>query len=161
VKSFYTAGHLFDVLTLFGELDAKLQETRKYAKWKAAHIHACLKGGRLPQPGPVDQPAAEADAGAEAEQPPLAGPSAAAEPGPQPAQASTSDAGGSRRRCRALTHTHARCRDRAPGRVPEGAEAGAPGGQRARLRRREHGRRAAAPGARPPRPLSSLIHVYA
>jgi len=52
VKAFYTAGHIFDVLTLFGEMDEKIAENRKYAKWKAAYIHNCLKNGETPIPGP-------------------------------------------------------------------------------------------------------------
>uniref|UniRef100_A0A914V161 Uncharacterized protein n=1 Tax=Plectus sambesii TaxID=2011161 RepID=A0A914V161_9BILA len=52
VKTFYTAGHLMDVLTLFGELDEQLQSNRKYAKWKATYIHNCLKNGETPVPGP-------------------------------------------------------------------------------------------------------------
>ncbi|VDM45175.1 unnamed protein product [Toxocara canis] len=52
VKSFYTAGHLIDVLTLFGELDETLVATRRYAKWKATYIHNCLKNGETPLPGP-------------------------------------------------------------------------------------------------------------
>lgn len=54
VKSFYTAGHLIDVLTLFGELDENLTATRKYAKWKATYIHNCLKNGETPKPGPPE-----------------------------------------------------------------------------------------------------------
>jgi len=53
VKAFYTAGHLFDVLTLFGELDEKIAENRKYAKFKAAYIHNCLKNGETPIAGPL------------------------------------------------------------------------------------------------------------
>uniref|UniRef100_F1KYH2 Vacuolar protein sorting-associated protein VTA1 n=1 Tax=Ascaris suum TaxID=6253 RepID=F1KYH2_ASCSU len=52
VKAFYTAGHLIDVLTLFGELDEALVATRKYAKWKATYIHNCLKNGETPIAGP-------------------------------------------------------------------------------------------------------------
>lgn len=53
VKAFYTAGHLIDILTLFGELDENLLTTRKYAKWKATYIHNCLKNGETPKPGPA------------------------------------------------------------------------------------------------------------
>jgi hypothetical protein len=52
VKTFYTAGHLMDVLSLFGELDEQLVANRKYAKWKATYIHNCLKNGETPVPGP-------------------------------------------------------------------------------------------------------------
>ncbi|EJD74716.1 hypothetical protein LOAG_18006 [Loa loa] len=51
IKAFYVAGHLIDVLTLFGELDENLIATRKYAKWKAAYIHSCMKNGETPKPG--------------------------------------------------------------------------------------------------------------
>ncbi|XP_076077836.1 vacuolar protein sorting-associated protein VTA1 homolog isoform X1 [Mytilus galloprovincialis] len=80
VKSFYTAGMLFDVLGCFGEISeddcdceqqlnnsghcvpssqstsfhfSKIQKNRKYAKWKAAYIHKCLKNGETPVPGPL------------------------------------------------------------------------------------------------------------
>lgn len=55
VKCFYTAGYMFDVLEVFGELDQKIQEARKYAKWKAAYIHNCLKSGQTPKPGPQEE----------------------------------------------------------------------------------------------------------
>lgn len=55
VKAFYTAGILFDVLqvVLQQPLSPENQHVRKYAKWKAAHIHGCLKSGQAPTPGPV------------------------------------------------------------------------------------------------------------
>ncbi|KAK3923055.1 Vacuolar protein sorting-associated protein VTA1-like protein [Frankliniella fusca] len=53
VKAFYTSGMLFDVLTTFGELSEEIQQNRKYAKWKAAYIHNCLKNGETPVPGPM------------------------------------------------------------------------------------------------------------
>lgn len=40
-----------DVLSTFGELDEEMSEKRKYAKWKAAYIHNCLKVGEKPTPG--------------------------------------------------------------------------------------------------------------
>lgn len=40
-----------DILTSFGALDEDIAEKRKYAKWKAAYIHNCLKVGERPQPG--------------------------------------------------------------------------------------------------------------
>ncbi|GAB6030559.1 Vacuolar protein sorting-associated protein vta1 [Chamberlinius hualienensis] len=52
VKVFYTAGILFDVLALFGELTEEVTQHRKYAKWKASYIHNCLKNGDVPIPGP-------------------------------------------------------------------------------------------------------------
>jgi len=53
VKSFYTAGNLFDVMQVFGELTPEIVHARKYSKWKAAYIHNCLKKGEQPIPGPV------------------------------------------------------------------------------------------------------------
>lgn len=53
VKAFYTSGHVFDCLSLFGELDENILQNRKYAKWKAAYIHNCLKNGETPVPGPM------------------------------------------------------------------------------------------------------------
>ena len=53
VKSFYTAGNLFDVMQVFGELTPEILHARKYSKWKAAYIHNCLKKGETPIPGPV------------------------------------------------------------------------------------------------------------
>lgn len=43
---------LMDVLTVFGELSEDIVKNRKYAKWKAAYIHNCLKNGEVPVPGP-------------------------------------------------------------------------------------------------------------
>lgn len=40
-----------DILTSFGALDEDIAEKRKYAKWKAAYIHNCLKVGERPTPG--------------------------------------------------------------------------------------------------------------
>jgi len=53
VKSFYTAGNLFDVMQVFGELTPEILHARKYSKWKAAYIHNCLKNGETPIPGPI------------------------------------------------------------------------------------------------------------
>lgn len=41
-----------DILSQFGELSEDIAEKRKYAKWKAAYIHNCLKSGDIPAPGP-------------------------------------------------------------------------------------------------------------
>ena len=65
VKSFYTAGILYDVLTVFGELSPENAHARKYAKWKAAHIHTCLKNGQTPIAGPVEMEGEEGAEGAE------------------------------------------------------------------------------------------------
>ncbi|XP_046688818.1 vacuolar protein sorting-associated protein VTA1 homolog [Homalodisca vitripennis] len=53
VKAFYTAGFLMDVLSTFGEQTDEIQQNCKYAKWKAAYIHNCLRNGEIPVPGPV------------------------------------------------------------------------------------------------------------
>ncbi|XP_012674579.1 vacuolar protein sorting-associated protein VTA1 homolog isoform X2 [Clupea harengus] len=53
IKSFYTASLLVDVLSVFGELSEENIQHRKYARWKATHIHTCLKNGETPQPGPI------------------------------------------------------------------------------------------------------------
>uniref|UniRef100_UPI00398EC343 vacuolar protein sorting-associated protein VTA1 homolog isoform X1 n=2 Tax=Pristiophorus japonicus TaxID=55135 RepID=UPI00398EC343 len=53
IKSFYTASLLYDVLTVFGELTEENIQHRKYAKWKAAYIHNCLKNGETPKSGPM------------------------------------------------------------------------------------------------------------
>ena len=55
VKAFYSCGILFDVLTVctHSELSPENAHMRKYAKWKAAYIHNCLKSGETPVPGPI------------------------------------------------------------------------------------------------------------
>lgn len=53
---------LFDVLTTFGELSEEVQQNRKYAKWKAAYIHNCLKNGETPTPGPMQMDGDEENA---------------------------------------------------------------------------------------------------
>ncbi|XP_012261377.2 vacuolar protein sorting-associated protein VTA1 homolog [Athalia rosae] len=53
IKAFYTAGVIYDVLSTFGELSEEAAQNRKYAKWKAAYIHNCLKNGETPIPGPM------------------------------------------------------------------------------------------------------------
>lgn len=55
VKAFYTAGILMDVLQQFGPLSDDIFNKRKYAKWKAAYIHNCLKNGERPLPGPPNE----------------------------------------------------------------------------------------------------------
>lgn len=52
VKAYYTAGVVYDVLLTFGELGEEATDKRKYAKYKAAYIHNCLKNGETPIPGP-------------------------------------------------------------------------------------------------------------
>ena len=53
IQSFYTAGLLYDVITTFGDLTEEAAQNRKYAKWKAAYIHNCLKNGETPVAGPL------------------------------------------------------------------------------------------------------------
>ena len=55
VKSFYAACLIFDILTVFGELNDEIIAQRKYAKWKAAYINNCLKKGEMPIPGPIGE----------------------------------------------------------------------------------------------------------
>lgn len=44
------------MLQTFGELSEEALHNRKYAKWKAAYIHNCLKNGEVPIPGPMQDP---------------------------------------------------------------------------------------------------------
>ena len=53
VKAFYTSAMLYDIITTFGDLSEEAVQCRKYAKWKAAYIHNCLKNGETPQAGPL------------------------------------------------------------------------------------------------------------
>ncbi|XP_078372600.1 vacuolar protein sorting-associated protein VTA1 homolog [Oculina patagonica] len=60
VKSFYTA-------SLFRFFNLQASHHCKYAKWKAAYIHKCLKTGETPVPGPAggdDDFTGEAEGGA-------------------------------------------------------------------------------------------------
>lgn len=79
VKSFYTAGMLFDVLTNFGQLSEDIESSRKYAKWKAAYIHQCLKNGETPISGPMKEEGEEED---ESQGPGAIGFSGVSQPGP-------------------------------------------------------------------------------
>ncbi|XP_049865788.1 vacuolar protein sorting-associated protein VTA1 homolog [Pectinophora gossypiella] len=63
VKSFYTAGMIYDVLTTFGQLTDEAAQNRKYAKWKAAYLHNCLKNGDTPVPGPMQSDSNPSQAG--------------------------------------------------------------------------------------------------
>lgn len=54
VKAFYTSSILMDVLQIFGETSDEIVQNQKYAKWKAAYIHNCLKNGETPVPGPQE-----------------------------------------------------------------------------------------------------------
>merc|ERR1719233_226554 len=103
VKSFYSAGVLFDVMQSFGELTPEVAHFRKYAKMKAAYIHNCLKNGETPIAGPLtgeddEEPEASGGGGEDQSQdqgfaggfvpaaqppPPAAAPVSAARPPPQ------------------------------------------------------------------------------
>ncbi|EDV95900.1 vacuolar protein sorting-associated protein VTA1 homolog [Drosophila grimshawi] len=62
VKAYYSSGVLYDILLTFGELSEEALHNRKYAKYKAAYIHNCLKNGETPIPGPFpDDESAELD----------------------------------------------------------------------------------------------------
>lgn len=39
----------------FGELSEEATDKRKYAKYKAAYIHTCLRNGETPIPGPPNE----------------------------------------------------------------------------------------------------------
>ncbi|XP_069141119.1 vacuolar protein sorting-associated protein VTA1 homolog isoform X2 [Argopecten irradians] len=91
VKSFYSSGMLFDVLSVFGEPSEDIEKNKKYAKWKAAYIHKCLKNGETPIAGPMKEEGEEEDEGAIGGTPApssaslLPGPSShSTEPGPTP-----------------------------------------------------------------------------
>lgn len=55
VKAYYTAGVIYDALLTFGDLSDEATDKRKYAKYKAAYIHTCLKNGETPIPGPPNE----------------------------------------------------------------------------------------------------------
>lgn len=55
VKAYYTASVIYDVLRSFGELSKQAADEQKYAKFKAAYIHTCLKNGETPIPGPPNE----------------------------------------------------------------------------------------------------------
>jgi len=52
-RLFLISSHLFEVLSVFGEIDEDIKRRIKYAKWKAIYISKCLKNGETPIPGPV------------------------------------------------------------------------------------------------------------
>lgn len=68
IQSFYTAGLLYDVITTFGDLSEEAVQNRKYAKWKAAYIHNCLKNGETPVAGPLKDNDEEDDTGSQSDQ---------------------------------------------------------------------------------------------
>lgn len=52
-KLFFLSANLFDVLTVFGEVNEEVVKRAKYAKWKAAYINKCIRNNETPIPGPV------------------------------------------------------------------------------------------------------------
>jgi hypothetical protein len=54
VKAYYTASLLIDVLENFVEVGVgeEFEKMRKYGRWRAAHIHTCLKSGVQPDDPP-------------------------------------------------------------------------------------------------------------
>lgn len=68
----------------FGDLSEEATDKRKYAKYKAAYIHTCLKNGETPIPGPPNEggegesddnnaePSTSGNDGSEASSPPQA-----------------------------------------------------------------------------------------
>lgn len=57
VKAFYTTAILMDVLTQFSALSEDFEEKRKFARWRAAYIHDCLRQGEIPVlPGTIILP---------------------------------------------------------------------------------------------------------
>ncbi|XP_050672722.1 vacuolar protein sorting-associated protein VTA1 homolog [Leptidea sinapis] len=87
VKAFYTAGMIYDVLTTFGELTDEASQNRKFAKWRAAYIHNCLKNGETPLPASQQGEDGTNEDGSTSDANPLAPPP---EPGHIPAPAPTS-----------------------------------------------------------------------
>ncbi|CAK1553485.1 unnamed protein product [Leptosia nina] len=85
VKSFFLAGMIYDVLSTFGELTDEAAQNRKYAKWRAAHIHSCLKNGEMPEPAPqvTDGEQNEAGSSSDGGLTPAAGPAVAPTSFPQ------------------------------------------------------------------------------
>lgn len=61
MKAYYTAGVIYDALLTFGDLSEEATDKRKYAKYKAAYIHTCLKNGETPIPGPPTEAGGDSD----------------------------------------------------------------------------------------------------
>lgn len=66
MKAFYSSGVLYDILLTFGELSEEALHNRKYAKYKAAYIHNCLKNGETPIPGPFPDDEESSELGGDA-----------------------------------------------------------------------------------------------
>lgn len=48
VKAFYNTAIIMETLQQFGTLSDDIKEKQKFARWRAAHIHGCLKIGEKP-----------------------------------------------------------------------------------------------------------------
>jgi vacuolar protein sorting-associated protein VTA1 len=68
----------------FGELSEEAQQNRKYAKWKAAYIHNCLKNGETPIPGPMQGENDEATGGENLDERSFDGPGPSSQPSNPP-----------------------------------------------------------------------------
>ncbi|KAF9215781.1 hypothetical protein BGZ59_000370 [Podila verticillata] len=51
-KNFVAAANFLELLKVFGDIDAEIEEKIKYAKWRAADIIKAIRDGRLPTPPP-------------------------------------------------------------------------------------------------------------
>jgi len=54
IKAFYTSSLLFELLTIFGELNEEVAYQKRYAQWKATYLEKCRRSGDVPQPGPAN-----------------------------------------------------------------------------------------------------------
>jgi len=54
IKAFYTSSLLFELLTIFGELNEEVAYQKRYAQWKATYLEKCRRSGDTPQPGPAN-----------------------------------------------------------------------------------------------------------
>ncbi|CAI2309944.1 unnamed protein product [Caenorhabditis sp. 36 PRJEB53466] len=61
VHAFYSAGHVMDVLALFGEIEEPFLSSKKYAKWKSTQIFTCLRDGTPYVPSSQQQPEEDDD----------------------------------------------------------------------------------------------------
>ncbi|KAF9336644.1 hypothetical protein BG006_007970 [Podila minutissima] len=51
-KNFVAAANFLELLKVFGDIDAEIEEKIKYAKWRAADIIKAIRDGRQPTPPP-------------------------------------------------------------------------------------------------------------
>lgn len=54
VRAFFTCGHIFEAMAVFGPVTEDIAQKAKYAKYKATYIQKCLKNGETPLPGPIE-----------------------------------------------------------------------------------------------------------